>query len=68
LSYFLKLLPISKVEFILSIFMENMRCKKCSKIISREEKYAITLFIIRDLPSSPYYEHLQCPEKFSIAE
>jgi len=48
--------------------MEDTRCKKCNKIILKSEKYAITLFFVKDMPSSPYYEHLKCPAKFSILE
>jgi hypothetical protein len=48
--------------------VEDLRCSKCSKTILKSEKYAITLFFVEDLPSDPYYEHLNCPEKFSIAE
>ena len=47
--------------------MDGMLCKKCSKPISKAEKYAITLFFVEDLPSSPYYEHVKCPEKFFIS-
>jgi hypothetical protein len=48
--------------------VENQRCKKCSKTILKSDKYAITLFFVEDLPSDPYYEHLKCPEKFSVVE
>jgi hypothetical protein len=47
--------------------MDDMRCKKCSKPISKAEKYAITLFFVEDIPSSPYYEHIRCPERFSVS-
>jgi hypothetical protein len=46
--------------------MENQRCKKCSKNILKSDKYAITLFFVKGLPSDPFYEHLKCPEKVSI--
>jgi len=48
--------------------MENTHCMKCSKIISKYEKYAITMFFVEDMPSAPYYAHLKCPEKFTILE
>jgi len=48
--------------------MENTRCMKCSKIISKYEKYAITLFFVEEMPSAPYYEHLECAENFSNLE
>lgn len=48
--------------------MKNVRCSKCNKTILKSDKYAITLFFVQDLPSEPSYEHLKCPEKFSIVE
>jgi hypothetical protein len=48
--------------------MADMRCTKCHGKISRSEKYAITLFFVRNLPSSPYYAHIKCPARFAISE
>lgn len=48
--------------------MNKIRCSKCRQIISSNEKYAITLFFVKEMPSSPYYEHLECPKNFPFIE
>jgi hypothetical protein len=46
--------------------MDVLRCKKCSKLIPKTGNYAIIVFLVKGKLSEPQYEHLCCPEKFSI--
>jgi len=48
--------------------MDNKRCTKCNGLISKSDEYAITLFMVEDLPSAPYYSHMNCPKRFAISE
>jgi hypothetical protein len=44
----------------------SIRCIKCNKIIPKSIEYAITIFLVKGKLSDPHYEHIICPEKFSI--
>ncbi|MBI5860144.1 MAG: hypothetical protein HZB73_05605 [Nitrosarchaeum sp.] len=48
------------------LLVDTLRCVKCSKIIPKTGNYAITVFLVKNKLSDPYYEHLCCPEKFSM--
>ncbi|HXW03100.1 MAG TPA: hypothetical protein VD651_02415 [Nitrosarchaeum sp.] len=47
--------------------MDALRCVKCSKTIPKTANYAITVFLVKGKLSDPFYEHLYCPDKLSIA-
>ena len=46
--------------------MEALMCVKCRKIIQKTGNYTIIVFLVNDKLSDPYYEHIYCPEKFSV--
>ncbi|HEY4681004.1 MAG TPA: hypothetical protein VIH04_07045 [Nitrosarchaeum sp.] len=46
--------------------MDTLRCTKCSKLIPKTGNYTIVVFLVKGKLSDPHYEHLYCPEKFSM--
>jgi len=46
--------------------LTGKNCLKCNKEITKMELYKIIMFVIQDKFSEHHYEHVECPEKFTI--
>jgi len=44
----------------------QMVCKKCKKIINPMEPHKIIMFVISDKFNDHFYEHVECPDNFTI--
>ncbi len=41
-------------------------CKKCKKTVNALELYKIVMFVVSGEFSDHYYEHVECPDNFTI--
>ena len=46
--------------------LPEMVCKKCKKTVNALELYKIVMFIVSGEFSDHYYEHVECPDNFTI--
>jgi len=44
----------------------NMVCNKCKKFIDPMNLHKIVMFVVRDKFTDHYYEHVECPEEFTV--
>ena len=44
----------------------NMVCNKCKKFIDPMNLHKIVMFVVRDKFTEHYYEHVECPNEFSV--
>jgi len=44
----------------------EMVCKKCKKIIHPMEPHKIIMFVVIDKFNDHYYEHVECPDNFTV--
>ena len=44
----------------------NKRCLKCNKTIKEEELHKIVIYVVQEKFSEHHYEHVECPEKFTV--
>ena len=42
------------------------KCLKCKKDIESMDLHKIVMYVVEDEFSDHYYEHIECPEKFTI--
>ena len=41
-------------------------CLRCKKDIKVEELYKIVMYVVQEKFTEHHYEHVECPEKFTI--
>jgi len=41
-------------------------CLKCKKDIKEEELHKIVMYVVQEKFTEHHYEHVECPEKFTI--
>ena len=46
--------------------LTEMTCTKCKKPVKRTELYKIVMFVVSGEFSDHYYEHVECPDNFTI--
>ncbi len=44
----------------------EMVCNKCKKPVNPMELYKIVMFVVSGEFSDHYYEHVECPDNFTI--
>ena len=42
------------------------RCLKCEKIIRDDELHKIVMYVVKEQFTEHHYEHVECPDKFTI--
>ena len=45
---------------------KNKWCMKCKKLIHVGELHKIVMYVIQEKLSDHHYEHVECPEKFTV--
>ena len=45
---------------------QKKKCLKCKKNIARMELHKIVIYVIEDEFTEHHYEHIECPERFTI--
>ena len=45
---------------------QKKKCLKCKKNIGRMELHKIVIYVIEDEFTEHHYEHIECPERFTI--
>jgi len=48
------------------IKLDLKRCTKCKKSIHGEELHKIIMYVVKDRFTDHHYEHVECPDKFTI--
>lgn len=41
-------------------------CIRCSKRIENEELHKIVIYVVQEKFTEHHYEHVECPEKFTV--
>ena len=41
-------------------------CLKCKKNIKQEELHKIVMYVVQDEFTEHHYEHVECPDKFTV--
>ena len=44
----------------------SMRCIKCKKNIVSTELYKIVMYVVGEKFTDHHYEHIECPDKFTV--
>ena len=44
----------------------NKSCLHCKKDIKEEELHKIVMYVVQEKFTEHHYEHVECPEKFTI--
>jgi len=44
----------------------NRTCLRCKKSIKEEELHKIVMYVVQEKFTEHHYEHVECPEKFTI--
>ena len=42
------------------------KCLKCKKDIEPMDLYKIVMYVVQDEFTDHYYEHIECPDKFTV--
>ena len=45
---------------------QKKKCLKCKKNIGRMELHKIVIYVIEDEFTEHNYEHIECPERFTV--
>ena len=45
---------------------EKKTCLKCQKVIRGNELHKIVMYVIEEQFTKPHYEHVECPDRFSV--
>jgi len=45
---------------------EKKSCLRCKKDIKQEELHKIVMYVVQDEFTEHHYEHVECPEKFTV--
>jgi hypothetical protein len=45
---------------------QNRKCLKCKKDIRAMELHKLVMYIIEDEFTEHHYEHVECPDKFTV--
>jgi len=45
---------------------QKINCIKCKKIIKSFDLHKIVIFVVDEKFTEHHYEHIECPEKFTI--
>ncbi len=45
---------------------QKKKCLKCKKNIGRMELHKIVIYVIEDEFTEHHYEHIECPERFTV--
>ena len=45
---------------------QKKKCLKCKKDIHPMELHKLVMYVIEDEFTEHYYEHVECPEKFTV--
>lgn len=45
---------------------KNKKCMRCKKEIKEHELHKIVIYVVQEKFTEHHYEHVECPEKFTI--
>ena len=45
---------------------KSKKCMKCKKEIQEQELHKIVIYVVQEKFTEHHYEHVECPEKFTI--
>ena len=45
---------------------QQKNCIKCKKDITANELYKIIMYVVQEKFSDHYYQHIECPENFTV--
>ena len=45
---------------------EKKTCLRCKKDIKKEELHKIVMYVVQNEFTEHHYEHVECPEKFTV--
>ena len=46
--------------------VQQKNCIKCKKNITVNELYKIIIYVVQEKFSDHYYQHIECPENFTV--
>jgi len=56
----------SLFQIIISMSELKKSCLRCKKDIKEEELHKIVMYVVQEKFTEHHYEHIECPEKFTI--